>query len=73
MVLQEVGKQITKASIINFAAALALFIYVFLTWQHVVLAIMAEDPLAAFKDVLLWSLPVLLNILATYGIVKAKE
>ena len=73
MVLKEVGEQIAKTNIINFAAALALFLYVFLTWQHVVIAIQAEDPMMAFKDVLLWTLPVLLNIMATYGILKAKE
>lgn len=73
MVLTELGEQIGKATLINFAAALALFIYVFLTWTHVTIAVQAEDPMAAFKDVLLWAVPILLNIMATYGIMKPKE
>jgi len=73
MVLTEIGEQIQKASLINFAAALAIFLYVFLTWTHVSIAVQQTEPMAAFKDVLLWSIPILLNIMSTYGIMKAKE
>lgn len=68
-----IAEQLAKFDIVNFAAALALLLYAYLVYQHVVLAVMSTDPMAAYKDVLLWALPVLLNILATYGIIKGKE
>ena len=68
-----IKEALEKFDIVNFAAALALLIYTYLVYQHVVLAVHATDPMTAYKDVLLWALPVLLNILATYGIIKSKE
>lgn len=73
MVLKELSEQIGKATIINFAAVLALLIYTVMVSVHIVIAVQAEAPMEAFKDVILWAMPILLNILATYGIMSKKE
>ena len=68
-----ITEQLAKFDIVNFAAALALLLYTYLVYTHVVIAVTSTDPMTAYKDVLLWALPVLLNILATYGIIKSRE
>lgn len=73
MVLKEVKDVVAKANIINFAAGAAIFLFLFLAYTHMTMAAQAANPLEAFKDVLLWVVPIILNILATYGIVKAKN
>lgn len=66
-------EKLAETSIVNFAAALALIIFLALASVHVSIAVQAPDPLEAFKDVILWVLPVILNILATYGIIRSGE
>ena len=73
MKLNEVGEQIGKAPITAMAAVLALLIYVLLVWWHVSIALQAEVPMEAFKDVLLWSIPILLGILEKYGVLNAAK
>ncbi len=73
MVLKEISDAITKANVTTFAAVLALFIYAVLTMVWLAQALQSSNPLDAMKDVVLWSGSILLNILATYGIVTAKK
>lgn len=65
--------KIAEVNIVNFAAAVAIVMLIALASVHVAMAAQAEDRLEAFKDVVLWVLPVLLNILATYGIITKES
>ena len=62
---------LARADIVNVAAILSLILLTVLMSANVYIVLrFSIDKEAAFKDVLLWILPILLNILATYGIVK---
>ena len=63
--------RIEQADIVNIAAVAAILLYLILVISHLVMAVQSPDPMEAMQDVLLWSIPILLNILATYGIVKS--
>lgn len=73
MVLKNIKEAIAKTNIINFGAVLALIMWLVLTSVWLVLAVRSSDPLIAIKDVVIWSGSILLNILATYGILEAKR
>lgn len=64
---------IKRVDVVNSAAVVAIVLFVYIVYRSLNVAAQAEDPISATRDVVIWALPVILNILATYGIIKERS
>lgn len=70
---EAVKEKVANITILNFAAVLALLIFTYMAFVHLTLAVQQDDAMAAFKDVVLWVIPIILNMLATYGLIERRN
>lgn len=66
IVMSTIKSFIEQADIVNVGALIALLLFTYLVYKSLALCSTLED----VQDVITWALPVILNILSTYGILK---